>query len=52
MDEVRRLLELAADLRRLAADEPDQAARRGLLDLADRSEATANHLGENGSGQK
>ncbi len=48
METIRRLRELAAELRRLAEDEPDQATRANLLDLADRCEATANHLEGNG----
>ncbi len=48
MDMVRRLRQLAAELRRLAEDEADQMARADLLDLADRCEATANHLEGNG----
>ncbi len=48
METIRRLRELAAELRRLAEDEADQSARADLLDLADRCDATANHLEGNG----
>ena len=49
MDEIRRLREMAADLRRLAAAEPDAGTRRELLDLAERCERTANHLEGDGA---
>jgi hypothetical protein len=49
MDEIRRLRELAADLRRRAAREADPETVSELLDLADHCERTANQLEGDGS---
>ncbi len=48
METIRRLRQLAAELRRLAEAEPDQMTRADLLDLANRCDAVADHLEGNG----